>query len=66
MPDGSCSWEWIENGRLQSAKDGTWTAEKGKIFTVIRGNSGDIPEDFTYNAGAFRNGHRYLRRIRKF
>jgi hypothetical protein len=64
--EGNCTWKWIQNGSVQSTKYGTWTAEKGYIYTVVQGNSGELPEDFNFKNGAFRNGHRYLKLKRKF
>lgn len=45
---GECIWSY--NGQK---KYGKWTAEAGIIKTVVRGNSGDIPEDFKYNGAKF-------------
>lgn len=62
---GYCTWQWIQDGYVRSTKRGTWTADKGYIYTVVRGNTEDIPEEYRYKNGAFRNGHRYLKRIKK-
>ena len=65
-PDGACTWHWVQDGRLQSTKDGIWTARRGYIETLVKGITGDdIPEDFTFSNGAFRSGHRYLKRLEK-
>lgn len=53
-PNGECIWKW-ETGRYPDTKFGRWSAEKGKIKTVNKGKSGDIPEVFTYINGKFRS-----------
>ena len=62
--DGSCTWQWVSNSRVESTKYGKWSAAEGYINTIVKGNSGDLPEDFTFKNGKFRNGHRYLRKKR--
>jgi hypothetical protein len=60
--NGNCTWRY--GGQ---AKYGKWSAVAGIIRTIVKGNSGDIPEDFTLQNGKFVSGDskdRYLKKLK--
>jgi hypothetical protein len=58
--NGDCTWSY----RGQS-KYGSWTAEDGLIKTVIKGNSGAIPEDFALVRNRFVSTDSNIRYLKK-
>jgi len=46
--NGNCT--WVFSGQK---KYGTWKGSRGLIQTIVRGNTGDLPEDFQFRNGKF-------------
>lgn len=61
---GAAKWMWIkvQNGQTQilSEKWGSWTAAINSIKITIKGNTGDLVEQFNLVNGKFVNGDRSL------
>ena len=56
--DGSAKWMYILNdgnggAKIQSEKNGNWTASENNITITINGNSGSIIEEFDLKNGEF-------------
>lgn len=66
--NGRAKWMYIVNdglgnAKVMSEKDGSWTAEEGKIKIIVQGNTGPIEEDYILKNGRFVNtliNDRYL------
>lgn len=66
--NGIAQWMYVTliNGKsnVASEKSGNWTATENKITITIKGNSGDIVEEYVKTSDQFNCGDRSLKKVR--